>query len=176
MRRQEEIFKYRVLLWYFLVFIFINFRHVKSSINKQLLEEFQGEQLLICHVPCIAHINIHLRLIPVFNIYRKTLEYVAFDLVPRFFTKDLSTYLFRYLKSHFQGNNSEKITTRETIMRLEKLNERKITSLLNKISSVDMIIILEWSEPNAFHTLSNHTPYSIRATHDSTYVISINDI
>ena len=73
----------------------------------------------------------------------KTLEYFAFDLVPRFFTKDLSTYLFRYLKSHFQGNNSEKITTRETIMRLEKLNERKITSLLNKISSVDMIIILE---------------------------------
>ena len=185
MRRQEEIFKCRVPLWYFLVFIFINFRHVKSSINKQLLAKFQGEQLLICHVPCIAQINIHLSLIPVFNIHRKmydeqtnvkTLEYFAFDLVPRFFTKDFSTYLFRYLKSPFQGNNSKKITTREAIMRIEKLNERKITSLLNKISSVDMIIILEWSEPNAFHTLSNHTPYSIRATHDSTYVISINNI
>ena len=74
---------------------------------------------------------------------KKTLEYFVFDLMPRFLTKDFSTYLFRYLKSSFQGNNSKKITTRETIMRIEKLNERKITSLLNKISSVDMIIILE---------------------------------
>ena len=104
---------------------------------------------------------------------KKTLEYFVFDLMPRFLTKEFSTYLFRYLKSPFQGNNSKKITTRETIMRIEKLNERKITSLLNKISSVDMIIILEWSEPNAFHTLWNHAPYSIRATHLSTYVISL---
>ena len=74
MRRQEEIFKYRVLLWYFLVFIFINFRHVKSSINKQLLAKFQGEQLLICHVPCIAQINIHLSLIPVFNVHRNMVK------------------------------------------------------------------------------------------------------
>ena len=63
--------------------------------------------------------------------------------MPRFLTKDFSTYLFRYLKSPFQGNKSKKITTRETIMRIENVNASKITSFLNKISSVDMIIILE---------------------------------
>ena len=98
---QEQIFKCLILFWYFLVFIFINFKHVKSSINKQLLEEFQGEQLLICHVPWIEHINIHLRLIPVFNIYRNIINkfkdvriFCIWSSAPLFLPKNLVIIFF----------------------------------------------------------------------------------